>query len=337
MTDSIDWLGKSYPSERSLFDKLMDEDVPFTDDDLPEFLKKGYYDPVNDEDSSLATRKVTLLKDHKVEFPILGMSVFVQPDPDVPDDEARFAKLFTRSMCYQAKSVLEADLVVFAGGSDVDPVLYGETRHDTTYFDSKRDEVDMDLFLLCKEQGIPMLGICRGAQFLHVMNGGKLYQDIDGHNGPHSMFDLIAHQHIDRVSSVHHQSVRANVVGGMEIIATAAQSTERHLNAQESKIGEEADIEAFFYRDTCCLGIQGHPEYSGFPYFSSWCMDKIEEFIYCNPDFEWRDRVFRMKADLLAERQGFKAVMEKASKKAKEIKREKLTVTVEGPVSKEKK
>lgn len=246
-------------------------------------------------------RRVTILKDTTLEFPMLNLSVFVEPDPAVYDDEARFARMFARSNCRRAKSVLEADLVVFGGGSDVDPALYGELPHKTTFFNTTRDTKDMDLYLLCVEQGIPMLGICRGAQFLSVMNGGKLYQDIDNHYGPHPILDIKKKQTIDCISSVHHQAVKPNLRGGMEIIATARKSNERWENNVSCKVGDAVDIEAFFYRDTCCIGIQGHPEYEGYHYFRKWSLDLIEELVCHNPDIEInKDGNWRLKQDAIA-------------------------------------
>lgn len=250
-----------------------------------------------------ATRKITILKDTTLEYPVLCLSIFVQPDPAVRDDEARFARMFARSGCRRAPSVLEADLVVFGGGSDVDPVLYGETPHPSVYSNPDRDAVDMDLYLMCLEHGIPMLGICRGAQFLHVMNGGKLFQDVDEHYGDHSMWDINRKQRIDKISSVHHQMVRENVKGGMEIIGTSAKSHDRWIDANNKQVGTHADIEAFFYRETCCVGIQGHPEYEGYHYFTKWSLELIEELVFSNPDLYWTDsKNLRMKPELMEER-----------------------------------
>jgi gamma-glutamyl-gamma-aminobutyrate hydrolase PuuD len=247
-------------------------------------------------------RYVVVKRDIEVEYPELWMEIFVAGDPMVRDDEARFAKMFARSRCSRAKSVLESDIVIFGGGSDVDPALYGEEKHCTTHFDSKRDDDDIALYQLCLENGIPMFGVCRGAQFLSVMNGGKLYQDIDNHYGDHKIWDVNRRFHIDKVSSVHHQMCRPNVDGGMEIIATNSDGRNRSLNPGDRKIGPCADIEAFFYRDTCCIGVQGHPEYSGYPYYTKWCLELINELVLANPDIEWRDKNRRIKLDLLEER-----------------------------------
>jgi hypothetical protein len=121
-------------------------------------------------------RATTIMRDHDFEYPALYMSVYVVPDWDVPDDCARFARLFARAGCYRADSIEEADLVVFGGGSDIEPLLYGESNenaHPTVHFNPERDAADIKVYLQARNQGTPMMGVCRGAQFLHVMNGGK--------------------------------------------------------------------------------------------------------------------------------------------------------------------
>ncbi|MCH8558435.1 MAG: type 1 glutamine amidotransferase [Balneolia bacterium] len=44
--------------------------------------------------------------------------------------------------------------------------------------DPKRDELEKKLLTNALERGIPVLGICRGAQFINVHLGGTLHQDI---------------------------------------------------------------------------------------------------------------------------------------------------------------
>lgn len=243
-------------------------------------------------------RRVSLIRDSHLVYPELYLEVFiVQGDPT---DEAMFAKMFSRARCRQAKSILEADLVVFTGGEDVDPVLYGEKQHHSTDINVARDQNEIAVYALCEEEGIPMLGICRGAQFLQVMNGGKLYQDVDRHQSAHPMWDTRKKKQIERVSSVHHQLVMDNKKGGMEILGIAGKSTERWLNPLEVEKGKKKDIEAFYYPSTACIGIQGHPEYEGFPAFTQWTIELLEELICHNKDIESvnsvRRRVNRVQA-----------------------------------------
>jgi gamma-glutamyl-gamma-aminobutyrate hydrolase PuuD len=158
------------------------------------------------------------------------------------------------------------------------PFYTAKSPHPTTVCDPKRDEDDIALYLLCLEHGIPMFGVCRGAQFLHVMNGGKLWQHVDRHYGDHRIYDIKKRDFVQKVSSVHHQMVRLNTDNGMELIATNGDARNRWANPTE-RAGAKADIEVFFYRDTCCLGVQGHPEYAGLSFLHEMVLDLINETI----------------------------------------------------------
>lgn len=245
-------------------------------------------------------RTVTVIRDsYKQPLPELWMDVYIEGDSM---EQKAFANMLVRARCKRALSPEDADVVIFTGGEDVNPLLYGERPHSSTSFNNKRDEVDMALYETCVSQGIPMFGVCRGAQFLHVMNGGKLYQDIDNHYGSHSMYDVKNRCVVNGVSSVHHQACIPNLEGGMEILAETSRAKKRWLNDTDSRHGAFLDVEAYFYRETCCLGVQGHPEYAGFEEFTVWTLNAINEYIIENPDIELRGRVRRIKKSILEER-----------------------------------
>lgn len=77
-------------------------------------------------------------------------------------------------------SLLEkCDGVMFSGGVDVDPPFYGEQRHEYCGMSQKkRDELELRVYKLIENTDMPILGICRGTQFINVVRGGTLYQDI---------------------------------------------------------------------------------------------------------------------------------------------------------------
>ena len=78
------------------------------------------------------------------------------------------------------------DGIMFTGGSDVDPALYGESPHPTTHVKPERDTAEMMLMRAAIAEGLPMLGICRGIQLMAVAYGGRLHQhlpDVLGHHG----------------------------------------------------------------------------------------------------------------------------------------------------------
>ena len=69
--------------------------------------------------------------------------------------------------------------VLLTGGHDVDPSLYGEERMPECSVSCKeRDEMETELLKQALEKNMPILGICRGIQFLNVHLGGTLYQDL---------------------------------------------------------------------------------------------------------------------------------------------------------------
>lgn len=71
------------------------------------------------------------------------------------------------------------DGVLFTGGPDAHPFLYGEdTRMGCGQASVKRDRMEMDLLKLVMEQRKPIMGICRGIQMINIGLGGTLYQDI---------------------------------------------------------------------------------------------------------------------------------------------------------------
>jgi GMP synthase-like glutamine amidotransferase len=299
----IDWLGKPteagkkaqeaahtemFENDNHGFDKLENNVLALPKPEKEVLTLKNLKSMI-EEEKAKKKRTVTLIRDHTLDYPEMYLKVFVLPDPDVKDDEARFAKMFARAKCYKATSFHDADIVLFAGGSDVEASLYCPEKepHPTVHSNSDRDDEEIGIYLQCVEEGIPMVGVCRGAQFLHVMNGGKLYQDVDGHYGNHSIFDPIERRRIDPVSSVHHQMCIQNAE--MEVLGIAmGKSSTRWLNAEDKEEGKlRGDIEAFFYRETACLGFQGHPEYRGFEFYTMWCLQQIEKWILKNNDLSW--------------------------------------------------
>jgi putative glutamine amidotransferase len=71
------------------------------------------------------------------------------------------------------------DGIMFPGGVDVAPHLYGQEPHPQLgQVDDALDETELLLAQCALADRIPVLGICRGIQLLNVAAGGSLYQDI---------------------------------------------------------------------------------------------------------------------------------------------------------------
>ncbi|GGD07273.1 gamma-glutamyl-gamma-aminobutyrate hydrolase family protein [Halopseudomonas salina] len=73
---------------------------------------------------------------------------------------------------------LRYDAVVVTGGHDIDPVLYAEEPEVHPKYDPERDTLESAVIDDALIRGLPLLGICRGAQLLNARRGGNLFQDL---------------------------------------------------------------------------------------------------------------------------------------------------------------
>ncbi len=174
----------------------------------------------------------------------------------------------------QDDSVTEAiykklDGILFSGGNDISPGLYGkqplETDLDVSDF---RDGVEAQLMRLALKDHKPILGICRGAQLLNALCGGTLYQDIahdlpDAHNHESST-EAQNTTHIAHLLKIAEHSRLA------EILGTTPVKTNAHHHQAVKRIGdnlqavawaEDGIIEAIEQPgDAFVIGVQSHPE-----------------------------------------------------------------------------
>jgi gamma-glutamyl-gamma-aminobutyrate hydrolase PuuD len=71
------------------------------------------------------------------------------------------------------------DGIVFSGGSDLDPELYGQDPHpETKGVIPNRDRAELALLEGALERDMPVLAVCRGSQVLNVALGGDLLQHL---------------------------------------------------------------------------------------------------------------------------------------------------------------
>lgn len=169
----------------------------------------------------------------------------------------------------------EADIVFFTGGADVSPSLYGEKELSTTHVNPDRDRHEVSLYqrLQLDNKKRAYLGVCRGGQFLNVMNGGSLWQDVKGHCGDHYAQDM-ATKIIYKVSSTHHQQFRVPtpetkvpfrvLAVGLDDQMNIKKNTEKFAPSPPPQ-HDQVDIEAMWYPTTRTLCFQPHPEFPGYP------------------------------------------------------------------------
>lgn len=152
------------------------------------------------------------------------------------------------------------DLVLFTGGEDISPELYGHTspKNMCTYY-KERDEEESEVFKLALQHGIPMTGICRGCQLLNVLSGGVLLHHIDGHNGGYHSMVTTSGETI-AVSSTHHQMCITSKNG--YILGISEKLSHRYFGDKDEEINYTGpEVEAIYYPDTKVFAVQYHPEY----------------------------------------------------------------------------
>ncbi len=126
---------------------------------------------------------------------------------------------------------------------------------------SKRDQWEAILGQTAIQLGIPIVGVCRGAQLGCALAGGILVQDVSGHGGDH-----LIRTNDDQVlvtSSLHHQMLYPWEVDH-ELIAWADPELSRRyegLSDLEEEMRDPREPEIVWFPKIKCLAIQGHPEF----------------------------------------------------------------------------
>jgi putative glutamine amidotransferase len=154
------------------------------------------------------------------------------------------------------------DALVLCGGDDVDARRWGEENHPKVELvPPERDAYEIAFVRAAVENGVPLLGVCRGSQIMNVALGGTLEQHVPDVPGRGAHGDGASHEvliepgsllaRIDAkrrrvVNSYHHQAV-GRLASTLKI---AARSPDGGVEAVEGP-GE------------FCLGVQWHPERVG--------------------------------------------------------------------------
>ncbi len=161
------------------------------------------------------------------------------------------------------------DGVLFSGGGDLSPNLFGEDPvRGVNRISESRDRSEFALFRAARERRLPVLGICRGIQVVNVAMGGTLWQDIptqvqgaQGHypdgiptDEPYHRVEILPGDTRlrrmfgagpIRTNSFHHQAVR-DLAPGLVVTARTADGIVEALESRDP---------AWFL-----VGVQFHPE-----------------------------------------------------------------------------
>lgn len=152
-------------------------------------------------------------------------------------------------------------LIVFTGGADVSPELYGDTSpNNVCHSNAERDNEEVKLYKFAQNRGIPMVGICRGMQFLNVMTGGKMMHNLSGHSiGSHKV--MVRDRDEPFVTnSFHHQMCIPHK--STHILSWSNTKLSKNYIGNEDKVMNYMgpEVEAIYMPWLKSVGVQWHPE-----------------------------------------------------------------------------
>ena len=171
------------------------------------------------------------------------------------------------------------DGLIFSGGRDIDPSLYGgrPAGSEPDEGDRERDAFELDLMRRALERDLPVLGISRGMHMLNVARGGDLIPDIDSHlhtavhhDDPNRPRHRLAHLvEVEEGSRLYHVSG----AGRFQVNSFHHQAVDRlGRGLRASAHASDGVVEAIEISDRrLVLGLQWHPEalvWQGRPYSS---------------------------------------------------------------------
>ena len=170
----------------------------------------------------------------------------------------------------------EIALVVFTGGSDVSPSIYGEDANESTRCNGRRDVAEGIVFEKALKLEKNIAGICRGSQFICAMSGGKLIQHVTDHGGMHNV--RTDDGRLIEVTSTHHQ-MQLPPDGAVPIAWAEPKRSTCYEGAPGVTYEPDKEHDVVWYPASNALGMQYHPEYmdddsEGFKY----CQELIERF-----------------------------------------------------------
>jgi putative glutamine amidotransferase len=155
------------------------------------------------------------------------------------------------------------DGLIFSGGADLDPRLYGQESHpETSGVTEERDRFELALLEGALERDMPVLAICRGSQVLNVARGGDLVQHLPDVVGDEK------HNHTPGTFADHDVTVEEGTRLGELLDGRAPVKSHHHQGF--GRLGEGLKVSAYAEDGTVeavedpdrrfALGVLWHPE-----------------------------------------------------------------------------
>ena len=238
-----------------------------------------------------------------------------------PVENAAIADLLWQGDYDVTDDFLSAELCVFTGGVDLPPSDAGypnlamdkARQADPTFLrwidkSVERTNMERKYYASCVNRGVPVVGICRGAQALWAFNGNKIWQDVNNHTSTHMAYIVPTQTSMDKydslsinkrtadkmlVTSTHHQQCDTRTVKTKYIPLVVADEGTTRKNWESTKFTRDPkqptrhhsmmELESYIIPSTNTFGCQFHPEYlCETTDMRDWFFDNLAVFLYAN-------------------------------------------------------
>lgn len=205
-----------------------------------------------------------------------------------------FDMLFDEHMSItDPNDVTKCDAILLWGGEDIASSYYNQPAHpynqNKSGMPSMRDQREWEAMTLARHHQIPIIGVCRGAQFMCAFAGGRLIQHVNNHHNTHDVMveNPDGSRKVYQTSSCHHQMMDVRDLDEDHAVVLAWASGlssvyEDFYGPVEAPEGKKfiTEPEAIYFPKIKGFAIQGHPEWmekkDG---YVKWCMDQIANLL----------------------------------------------------------
>ena len=157
------------------------------------------------------------------------------------------------------------DGLLLSGGADIEPALYGDVvKGFCGPIQVRRDAQEMVMLKGAFAKKMPILGICRGLQFLNVGFGGTMYQDLPTEKGIYHSINVAERNH--PIHTVKFSGGMIRDIMGVDELGTNSYHHQglKDIAANGTVTGMTADgnveVVEFSGGHPFTLGVQWHPE-----------------------------------------------------------------------------
>lgn len=169
------------------------------------------------------------------------------PIPNIIDDISKYIE----------KNRIE--YIILSGGGEIGSDFSKHLEKPDLFYQPERDLVESELLKYAVEEKIPVLGECRGAQFINLFFGGALIDSISN-NLPNSNNRIATNHMIEIVDDKFDKFFTTNSLEVNSFHENGFTKNELSSELKEFALCNDGIVEGFYHRKLPILGIMWHPE-----------------------------------------------------------------------------